>query len=117
VCGWHQRCQQTWPLLVRLFTDIVHLLACRLWFRQVASLEFLRGQPSVVPLLDYGVTTSISGVRQWVLIFPRYAGSMREWRVSWAGRGLNSNDLPVYLSLFLQVSVFVGSGESSGQLC
>jgi hypothetical protein len=32
VCGWHQRCQQTWPLLVRLFADIVHLLACRLWF-------------------------------------------------------------------------------------
>jgi hypothetical protein len=64
----------------------------------------------VVPLLEYGVTSSISGVRQWVLVFPRYQGSLREWRLNWAGRGLNTEELPVYLSLFLQVR-----GREAGQ--
>lgn len=77
---------------------------------QVASLESLRGQPCVVPLLEYGVTSCISGVRQWVLVFPRYQGSLREWRLNWAGRGLNTQELPVYLSLFLQVGR-VGAGR------
>lgn len=71
---------------------------------QVVSLEVLHGKPHVVPLLEYGVTSNISGTRQWVLVFPRYASSMREWRTKWAGKGLNTQDLSVYLSLFLQVS-------------
>lgn len=63
----------------------------------------LHGQPAVIPLLDYGVTSSIRGNRQWVLLFPRYAGSLREWRLRWRGKGLDGADLPVYLQLFLQV--------------
>lgn len=70
---------------------------------QVASLDALRGQACVVPLLEYGVTSSISGTRQWVLVFPQYAGSMREWRLRWRGKGLDAQDLPVYLRLFIQV--------------
>lgn len=67
----------------------------------------LRGQPAVVPLLEYGITSSISGQRQWVLVFPRYLGSMREWRLKWRGKGLDAKDLPVYLRLFLQVRLYV----------
>lgn len=69
---------------------------------QVVSLEALRGRASVVPLLEYGVTCSLNGSRQWVLVFPRYASSMREWRLR-RGRGLAPQDLPVYLHLFMQV--------------
>jgi hypothetical protein len=72
---------------------------------QVVSLEALRGQPSVVPLLEYGVTCSLNGSRQWVLVFPRYASSMREWRLKKGSRGLAPQDLPVYLRLFMQVCV------------
>lgn len=74
---------------------------------QVVTLEVLHGKPHVIPLLEYGVTSAISGTRQWVLVFPRYASSLREWRTKWAGKGLHTQDLPVYLSLFLQVR---GSG-------
>lgn len=95
-------CVSSQPTTVSLIFDLPCVLS-----RKVASLEFLRGRPSVVPLLDYGVTTSVSGMRQWVLVFPRYAGSMREWRISWAGRGLDTHDLPMYLSLFVQVSIVV----------
>jgi len=63
----------------------------------------MRGHPAVVPLLEYGISSSISGARQWVLVFPRYAGSLRDWRLKWRGRGLDAQDLPVYLRLFLQV--------------
>jgi hypothetical protein len=69
----------------------------------VSSLEALRGQPCSVPLLQYGVTSTLSGSRQWVLVFPRYAASLREWRLKWRGRGLQQQDLAVYLGLFLQV--------------
>jgi hypothetical protein len=70
---------------------------------QVVSLEALWGQPSVVPLLEYGVTCSLNGARQWVMVFPRYASSMREWRLRRSGRGLVPQDLPIYLRLFMQV--------------
>lgn len=84
---------------VHVVGGVITMLVCH----QVASLEAMRGHPAVVPLLEYGITSSISGGRQWVLVFPRYAGSLREWRLKWRGRGLDARDLPVYLRLFLQV--------------
>lgn len=99
-------CKQQQPLWQRRLLANHLILSCAMGAArclQVASLDALRGQASVVPLLEYGVSSSISGTRQWVLVFPKYAGSMREWRLRWRGKGLDTQDLPVYLRLFIQV--------------
>jgi hypothetical protein len=79
------------------------VFTCRPARVQVTVLEVLQGQPGIIPLLEYGVTSRISDQRQWLLVFPRYGGSLREWRQRWRGRGLTCGDLRVYLRLFLQV--------------
>mgnify|MGYP001807346199 CR=1 FL=1 len=98
-------------IIINIITILLltYLLA---YFLQVASLDALRGQASVVQLKDYGVTSSVSGARQWVLVFPQYAGSMREWRLKWRGKGLNTQDLPVYLRLFIRVSTRAREGRA-----
>jgi hypothetical protein len=80
---------------------------------QVAILDSLRGHKGVVPLLDYGVMSSSSSSSsrldaaaqqppQWVLVFPRYSGSLRAWRQA-RGAGLLRQDVELYLRVFLQV--------------
>lgn len=86
--------------------------------KQVAILESLRGRACVVPLLDYGV---LGGSRnngldplhqqqqqqpQWVLVFPRYSGSLRAWRQA-RGAGLRQQEVELYLRVFLQVGAAV----------
>lgn len=77
-------------------------------------LELMHGQPGIVPLLEYGLASSSSGSgrggggggqRQWLLVFPQYERSLRDWRLQWRGRGLDARDLPAYLHLFVQVCV------------
>ncbi|KAF8065888.1 hypothetical protein HT031_002949 [Scenedesmus sp. PABB004] len=85
---------------------------------QVAVLELLRGCPGVVPLLDYGVAlgdappsprgASGSGggalaqpAPRWLLAFPRYRCSLRDWRQA-RGRGLRPGDARLYLAAFVQ---------------
>lgn len=75
-------------------------------------LEVLQGCHGVIPLLEYGVISGASGQRQWLLVFPRYGCSLREWRQRWRGRNLDKTDLAVYLRLFVQVRTYrMLSGE------
>lgn len=78
--------------------------------QQVTILDSLHGHKGVVPLLDYGVTCSNSSSSssagqqpQWLLVFPRYSGSLRGWRLL-RGQGLDQEDLGLYLRIFMQVS-------------
>lgn len=87
-------------VLILMMHDVVHV--------QVAILESLQGQHGIVPLLEYGVmvdyTDSSSATQpQWVLVFPRYSGSLREWRLR-RGQGLGHQDIELYLNIFLQVT-------------
>lgn len=43
---------------------------------------------------------------QWVLVFPRYSGSLRAWRFD-RGQGLHQKDTQLYLGIFLQVWLYV----------
>jgi hypothetical protein len=80
--------------------------------KQVAILDNLRGHKGIVPLLDYGVmygrcSGAVSARQQqqqpqWVLVFPRYSGSLRAWRRQ-RGAGLQRHDIALYLRVFLQV--------------
>jgi hypothetical protein len=81
--------------------------------KQVAILDSLRGHKGIVPLLDYGVMygrcSGADSARQqqqqpqWVLVFPRYWGSLRAWRRQ-RGPGLQRQDVALYLRVFLRVT-------------
>eukprot|EP00775_Hariotina_reticulata_P006738 gene6738-6958_t len=83
-------------------------------YNEVSVLSSLRSQPGVIPLLDFAVcgstSTSSGHVVQpsWLLVFPRYSGSLKEWRIM-RGLGLQREDIGMYLRVFIQVASTVAN--------